>query len=242
MPNGFCLTVDALRGQPAIWRKALAEALQQLRAPWAVRSSSTVEDSRSAAYPGLFVTTLDLSEVRSVVEAVDQVQASTEADTVRAYAAHHGLDLATIRMAAVVQSLVIAETAGVAFTRDPLTNEREVAIEANYGFGETVVDGSVIPDAYWVDEGGAIVRRRIGSKREKVVATTSSARLRRLPTSELERRSCVLGDDDVVRIAEIARQLENELDYPVDMEWAISRSELFVLQARPITSISSGAL
>lgn len=236
VPDGFALSAQALAQGSDAWEPMVGMALRRLRAPWAARSSSTVEDSRSAAYPGLFVTVLDLSDIGSVVDAIHQVHASKDGDAVRAYAAHHDVDASSIQMAVLIQSLVVADSAGVAFTRDPFTGNREVVIEANYGFGETVVDGSVTPDAYWLGEDGKIVRRRIGSKREKIVATTSAARLRRLPTSELERSASVLSEDDAARIAKTARRLESDLGFPTDMEWALARGELFVLQARPITA------
>jgi phosphoenolpyruvate synthase/pyruvate phosphate dikinase len=235
VPNGFCLTVPAMSGGRAVWEPSAVAALTALRPPWAVRSSSASEDSQEAAYPGLVLTVLDVSDVVSALEAIDQVNASSDSDAVRAYASYHRAKESTVQMAVLVQELIVADTAGVAFTRDPLTGEPCVVVEANYGLGETVVDGSVTPDAYWVGPEHTVAQRHLGSKQEKIVATTLAGRVRRLPTSELERSAYVLNDEEAVCVADVARHLERELDCPVDMEWAFSRGELYVLQARPIT-------
>ena len=117
-----------------------------------------------------------------------------------------------------------------------MTGAPDVIIEANYGIGETVVDGSVTPDAITVDPDRTITERRLGSKREKLVATTSHARVRRLPTSALERSNHVLSDDEALTIADLVRRLEVDRGKPVDIEWAIEGDVLYVLQSRPITT------
>lgn len=236
VPDGFCVTTDALADGATDWREQVDAALRRLSPPWVVRSSSTAEDSQGLAFPGLFTTVLDLPDGRSVHEAIETVRNSVGGGAVAAYASHHGFDASSIRMAVLVQPLVVASAAGVAFSRDPVSGADRVVIEANYGLGETVVDGSVTPDAYVVEPDGAIGDRRLGSKRQKVVATTAAARVRRVETSELERASSVLTDAQVHAVATLTRQLAAEIGQPVDVEWALAGDELVLLQARPITT------
>ena len=236
VPDGFCLTISALEGDPSVWHEAVVEALRQLRPPWVARSSATAEDSNAHAFPGLFLTVLDLSDVRSVFEAIEQIHRSTQSDTVAVYAAHHHVETDLVRMAVLVQSLVPAEVAGVAFSRDPVTGKPSVVIEANYGLGETVVDGSVTPDSITIGQDGTIEDRHLGSKRQKVVTTTLGTRVRRLDTSELERSASVLSDDAARDIAQTVRDVEKDLATPVDVEWALAGGVLHMLQARPITA------
>lgn len=238
IPNGFAVTVDGLASDESEWHGAVRRALRRLAPPWVARSSSTAEDSDLTAYPGLFTTVIDLNEARAVIEAICEVRDSVRNPAATAYARHNGLDPAEISMAVLVQRLVIADTSGVAFSRDPVTGADIVCVEANYGLGGTVVDGSVTPDSYWVDSDDRVTERRLGSKREKLVATTSAARIRRLETSELERAASAITDDEAAEVARLTRRLARELGRPVDVEWAFARHDLFVLQARPITTLA----
>jgi len=110
-------------------------------------------------------------------------------------------------------------------------------IESNYGLGETVVDGSVTPDSFIFDGDDELIERTAGTKRQKVVATTLGARVRRVDTSDLERLGLSLSDEDALAVAAVTRKIESDLGYPVDVEWAFGEGRLHILQARPITTI-----
>ena len=232
IPEGFVVTTD---GRHPGWQAEVQDALLQLASPWAVRSSSTAEDAAGLAFAGLFATVLGLSDAALVMPAIVEVIDSLDSDGVAAYAGHHGLDPSAMRMGVLVQTLVPATVAGVAFSRDPLTDLAEVVIEANYGLGATVVDGSVVPDGMRVSSAGAVVGRRLGSKREKLVCGCPGASLRRMPTSTDEQTAFAVSDDVAVEIGAVVRQLEADLGMPVDVEWAIANDSLHVLQVRPIT-------
>lgn len=240
VPAGFCITTAGIEAGEEAYRQPVEEALRGLRSPWVARSSSTAEDRQNLAFPGLFCTVLDIADVRSLFEEVLKIVVSAGSDGVREYAQHHGVDPDGVQMAVLVQGLVPATTAGVSFSRDPRTSERVVMINSNFGLGETVVDGSVIPDTYVVDESGQIRERRIGSKERKVVVTTHNARPRRVETSVRERNSYSLNDVQVQAVAELTRRLEGDLGVPVDVEFAFVGDRLWILQARPITTLSGG--
>jgi rifampicin phosphotransferase len=233
VPNGFCLTTAALSAGAGRFRGEVPEALRRLGPPWAVRSSANVEDSAGHAFPGLFATLLGLADETSLLAAIEAVDASAHADSVRSYAARFGIDPGAVRMAVLVQALVPAEAAGVAFSRDPIGDEDRVVVEANYGLAETVVDGSVTPDRYAVSPAGEVLARSLGCKREKAIVVASGDGVRRLGTSDAERSRLVLDDEEVAAIGALARRLERDLGSPVDVEWAFAGGLLHVLQARP---------
>jgi phosphoenolpyruvate synthase/pyruvate phosphate dikinase len=242
VPQGFCITTAALPLGVESYAPAVEEALRRLKAPWVARSSSTAEDSRALAFPGLFCTVLDLPDVKSLFAAVRDIDVSAKSKLVQEYAEHHGVDAGSIKMAILVQTLIPATAAGVSFSRDPVTNAAQIVVEANYGLGETVVDGSVTPDSVTVGNDLTILERNLGSKEQKVVTTTHEARVRRVPTSPLERSASVLTDSTAIQIAEMTLRLEREFGNPVDVEWALTGDELHVLQARPITTVTAGSV
>lgn len=182
VPDGFCVGVGAWRDER--WRDQVREALERLAPPWAVRSSSTVEDAAGRTFAGLFTTITGIADPRSLLEAIDEVRTSGDSGTISAYAGRAAGEPVTSQMAVLVQTLIAADAAGVAFGRDPVTGADTVSIEANHGLGETVVDGSVIPDTWTVAPDATITARQIGSKHEKVVASTAPTGARRVQTSE----------------------------------------------------------
>jgi phosphoenolpyruvate synthase/pyruvate phosphate dikinase len=242
VPEGFCITTAALPLGVEFYGPAVKDALRRLKSPWVARSSSTAEDSREFAFPGLFCTELDLPDAQSLFAAVRDIDVSAKSKLVKEYAEHHGVDASSIRMAILIQTLIPATAAGVSFSRDPVTNAAQVVVEANYGLGETVVDGSVTPDSFTVSTDMRILERSVGSKEQKVVTTTHEARVRRVSTSPLERSASVLADSAAIEIADLTMKLEKEFGNPVDVEWALTGDEIHVLQARPITTLAAGSV
>ena len=237
VPAGFCVTTRALSEGAESYGRMLVEAAQRLAPPWAARSSATVEDSPDHLFPGLFASLLGLSEEGKLLRAVAEIAAGSDSRVVAAYAERAGIDLGAIRMAAIVQTLVPATAAGVAFTRHPITGERQVLVEANHGLGETVVDGSIDPDRFSVAT-GEVTHRHVGSKQVKAVV--DSGGVRRSSTTERERLKQAISDAQAVDVAATAEEVEGDLGCPVDLEWAFAGDRLYVLQARPVTSRRAG--
>jgi pyruvate,water dikinase len=127
--------------------------------------------------------------------------------------------------------------AGIAFSRNPITGARIVLIEANYGLGSTVTAGSVSPDLLTVSQNGG-VKIKIGSKLRKAVLDSTGIALRRV--SKPDRSRAVLSHDTARAIARMALRLERDLGQPQDIEWALTKKGISILQARPI--IISGRL
>lgn len=235
VPPGLCLTPIAATATASAWSHELSLAITDLDSPWVARSSSTVEDSSGHAFPGIFTTVLGIHDFSALTAAIQTVHASASSDTVLRYAAHHGIDISTLHMAVVVQTLLPATVSGVAFGRHPVSGESMVLIEANHGLGESVVDGSVTPDRIAVMPNGNVRFLHIGSKRHKVVCTATG--VARVPTTPAEGKASVLHAGLAMSIAHLVRQLEADLGSPQDVEWCAVDAELFLLQSRPITTL-----
>lgn len=201
---------------------------------FAVRSSSPQEDLVGASFAGGYATCLGV-RAAGLVDAVRQCFVSMFDERVVAYKAARGIGLQAPSMAVVVQEQIDSEVAGVAFSLNPLNNDYdEAVVDANWGLGETVVAGEVTPDHWVIDKAtGKVAESRIGSKH---------ASLWLQPDGQLVRRAghrCAepcLGADQLARIVDVLKRIEAAFGRPVDVEWAIARDTLFVLQARPVTA------
>lgn len=184
--------------------------------------------------PGIFTTVLGAYSTDDLARALKRVVDSLAAPSANRYAAARSLDSSSWSMAVLIQSQVTPRAAGVAFARDPLTGADYVGIEANYGLGASVVDGSVTPDYFKVARSGHVAHRERGSKREQLLMV--SQRLVRLAVPSRARCQLAIDDADAIQIARLAWRLESDLNAPQDLEWALSADTLFLLQARPITT------
>ena len=198
VPDGFVVLPSDAPG-------TIAAETARLAGPFAVRSSGTAEDTAGASFAGLYETALDAAAA-DVPAAVAKVRASGTAQRVAAYA---GAAVAPIPV--LVQRLVRADAAGVAFTADPVTGEREATIvSAVRGIGERLVSGLASADE-WVVREGVAIRRLSGHD--------------------------VIDADLARRVSDLARRVEVRMGVPQDVEWAIAGDDLFLLQARPMTAL-----
>jgi pyruvate,water dikinase len=236
IPPGFVLTWDLLLDCPRHeWESDLNLALKTLPPPWIVRSSSSAEDSVGMAFAGLFTTVLGLTSETAAADAVQKVMASLDSDLVRAYARHHGIQVEAFRMAVLVQRMLNPTASGVAFSRHPNGRTDSVAIEATYGLGAPLVDGTITPDLVVVDREERVSFERIGSKR--VRANFAEDRVHYEEVSEEERRHPVLTTRQARSIAEMARRAEKIMGAPQDIEWVVAEQTLNLLQSRRITTM-----
>jgi pyruvate, water dikinase len=178
----------------------------------AVRSSAVAEDSEAASYAGQQETYLFVEGAEEVCRRVVDCWASFFSERALFYRSEKG-SLEDLRMAVVVQRMVDPEKSGVIFTVDPVRRRRDrMVVEAVRGVGEQVVSGEVTPDHYSLDRKGQL-------KREKIVD---------------ER---VLTDEELLRLSELGRKLEEKHGVAQDIEWAIVGEEIFLLQSRPVTTM-----
>lgn len=205
----------------------------------AVRSSATGEDGADASFAGMNATFTNVHGADALVAAVVDCWASLFGARVVAYRASRGFT-AEPAIAVVVQKMVASERSGVAFTADPSTGAVDrIVVEGALGLGEVVVSGSVEPDTYVVAKDGLrLLRTRIGSQAYKLVRGPDGGDVR-IDLDERTGRGRVLGDLDVVGIARLAKQVEEHYETPQDVEWAIENGRVWLVQARPITTLGA---
>ncbi|MBI1284903.1 MAG: phosphoenolpyruvate synthase [Thiobacillus sp.] len=210
----------------------------------AVRSSATAEDLPDASFAGQQETYLHVQGEDDLLLYVKKVFASLYNDRAISYRVHHGFDHAGVALSAGVQRMVRSDraSAGVMFTLDTESGFRDVVfITSAYGLGETVVQGSVNPDEFYVHKPmlalkhPAVVRREIGSKLTRMVWRNGATVIEDTP-EELRRRYS-LSDSEVLELARQAVTIEKHYGRPMDIEWAKDgeTGELFIVQARPET-------
>lgn len=257
VPPAFCLTTSAYEAWSRVARPAHPQAPPRL--PWAlregllrahgelarrcgadplrvaVRSSAVDEDGSEASFAGQHETYLNVVGADAVAEALVRCWDSGRSHRALAYRHGSGLDGERIALAVLVQQLVPADASAVVFSADPVNGRRDqVLIDASFGLGESIVGGTVTPDAYRVDKAtGAVVERSIGSKERMHVAVPGGTR--DVPVPRPMRAQPALTDEQCAACATLATALEGELNRPVDLECAFHGGELYLLQCRPIT-------
>ncbi|GAA4694397.1 hypothetical protein GCM10023215_35000 [Pseudonocardia yuanmonensis] len=234
VPAGFALSVDAVE---AVVREE-PDVLAALRAACAdggaraVRSSAVGEDSGTASFAGAHCTVLGVCRPEAVVAAVRRVHASGATAGARAYRSRLGLG--PCRMGVVVQDLVTADTAGVLFTRNPVTGAAERVIEASWGLGEAVVAGLVVPDRYRLDPRGRVLERTGGEK--DVALRAGPAGTEEVAVAGPAVSAPCLDDAQLAVLHALAEACDAAYGTTEhDIEFAFSGGTVFLLQRRPIT-------
>ena len=215
----------------------------------AVRSSATAEDLPEASFAGQQETFLNVVGIEAVLSSVRKVFASLYNDRAIAYRVHHGYAHADVALSAGVQKMVRSDlgAAGVMFTIDTESGFDDVVfITSSFGLGETVVQGAVNPDEFYVHKpmlmAGKfpIVRRSLGSKMVKLMFETQPGpgrTVRQVDVPDEQRHRFSLSDQDVIELAHIAVKIEQHYGRPMDIEWGKDSADgrLYALQARPET-------
>jgi pyruvate, water dikinase len=204
----------------------------------AVRSSATGEDGNDASFAGMNATFTNISGDDALIDAVQRCWASLFSPRVVTYRASRGFTGAPA-MAVVVQTMVASERSGVAFSADPSTGDRDVVVvEAALGLGEVVVSGSVEPDTYVIAKDGLrVLSARIGRQTFEIVRGHDGRDLK-VVLDEARANARVLTDADASAIAKLAVMAEEHYGRPQDIEWAIASGKTWLVQARPITTLS----
>jgi pyruvate,water dikinase len=206
------------------------------RAACAVRSSATAEDLPGASFAGQHDTYLNVVGPAAVLQHVSRCWASLFTERAVTYRLRNGFDHRQVGMAVVVQQMVFAQVAGVLFTADPVTSNRKVAtIEASFGLGEALVSGRVNADVYTVRD-DEVVGTTVGSKRLAVHASPAGG-TREEPIEPERQEQPALTDTQVVRLAQLGRQIEAHFGCPQDIEWCLVDDDFQIVQSRPITTL-----
>ncbi len=203
----------------------------------AVRSSATAEDLEGASFAGLQETYLNVTGTDEVLSAIRRCWGSLFTPRVLVYRSRKGFDHRSVRLAVLVQKMVDSVVSGILFTRDPNTGENHMIVEAGWGLGEAIVGGEVTPDHYVLDGAShRIIQKQISEQSVRLRRNDSGGN-RREPVPEAERRMQKLPDERIEKLASLAHLIESHYRRPMDVEWCADDGAVYVVQARPVTTI-----
>jgi phosphohistidine swiveling domain-containing protein len=235
--------LERLEVSPVL-RAAIAAAYAELGDGFvAVRSSATDEDGAEKSFAGCLETSLFVRGADEVAAAVRRCWLSGFSERSLAYrAARGGLDT-PIEVAVVVQSMIDGDISGVFFTVDPTTAARQGILTATWGLGEGVVSGHLSCDTFYVDRDRShVVEREIADKATAIVYDRErGAGTREVEVEAARRDAAVLSDDQIAQVSQVMWGIEQAYGHPVDVEWTWQAGKLWVLQARPITTVATAA-
>ncbi len=215
----------------------LRAAYQKLgQPPVAVRSSATAEDLPDMSFAGQQDTYLNILGEATLLKAVVNCWGSLWTARAIGYRARNGIAQHDVALAVVVQEMVQSEASGVLFTANPLTGKRsETTIDATLGLGEALVSGQVEPDHYVVDTAsGRLISKTLGAKALMIQSETGGGTV---TVHQDCAQQQALSDAAIVQLVALGRQVADFYQVPQDIEWAWANQQLYLLQARPITSL-----
>jgi Pyruvate phosphate dikinase, AMP/ATP-binding domain/Cyclic nucleotide-binding domain len=241
IPPGVAIAgdlVEAVAGGDAAAIEQVGEMVRPLGGPLAVRSSAVDEDGADASFAGQHLTLLNVPTADDVGAAVREVWWSANSDSAITYRQRVGM-FARPSVGVVVQALLDPDSAGVMFTRNPITGEDERVIEAGWGLGEAVVAGLVIPDSYRISSSGEVLERTPGLKRVAIrTRPQGGTSEEEVPAQDAER--LCLDDDQLEQLHRLAARCEEVYGLARDIEWAFADGRLYLLQCRAITRAGGG--
>ncbi len=208
----------------------------------AVRSSATAEDLPDASFAGQQETFLNVKGADDLIDKVRKCWSSLFTPRAIFYRTEKGFPHEKVFISVGVQKMVNSRAAGVMFTINPVTGNRdEIVIEGNFGLGETVVSGAVNPDDFVVDKNSMLIKeRRISRKTVKYVRDPKTGKTVHLDIPESEQKTVCISDQEINKLAELAKRIEKHYGKPMDIEWAIDQDlsfpeNMMLVQARPET-------
>ena len=212
----------------------------------AVRSSATAEDLPDASFAGQQETFLNIRGTRDLMDKVRKCWSSLFTPRAIFYRNEKGFAHEKVFISVGVQKMVNSRAAGVMFTLNPMTGERsEIMIEGNYGLGETVVSGAVNPDNFVIDKNTTTIKeRRLAKKTIMYLRDPKTGSTIHSDIPEDKQRLQCVSDEEVLKLADLAKRIERHYGKPMDIEWAIDQDlpfpdNVFIVQARPETVWSS---
>ncbi len=203
----------------------------------AVRSSATAEDLPTASFAGQQETFLNVRGEANLLEKIKEGWASLFDARAIFYRHENHFDHFKVGIALPVEKMVQSEKSGVMFTIDPLTNDKsKIIIEAIYGLGELIVQGSVTPDHYEVSKESLKIDAKTISKQTQLLKKVGLEN-KLVKVSRFDQNKQKIIDKQIIELAKIGRKLEHHYFFPQDIEWAIEKNKIYIVQTRPVTTI-----
>lgn len=255
VPLGFCITTDATTrvlpvrsGEaslpPDLYAEieaAYAELGVRCGTPElavAIRSSAVAEDGAVNSFAGQYQTLLNIVGVEAVAAAIVECVEAAYRPHAAAYRKRSGASADEVNLAILVQEFIAADSSAVAFTANPVTNDAsEIVINAYWGLGEGLVDGSSVPDTYTVDKRELRIKTRSVAKKERMCAAGPAGTIA-IDVLIDKRSRPTLTDEQVGEVCRSAVDLEDRMGWPVDLECAFKDGKLYLLQCRPVTTLA----
>lgn len=218
--------------------KELIESSKEL--PFvAVRSSATAEDLPEASFAGQQATFLNIKGVDKIIETVSLCWASLYTARAIYYRGKNNFEHDKVLISDVVQKMVNSDTAGVMFSVNPATNNKdEIVIEAAYGLGETVVSGSVNPDMYIIDKKTLEIKQiEVKEQEFGLFRNPKTGKNFKKEFEGEEKKAQKLDEDQIIKLAKLAKNIEKHYGNAQDIEWAIEGDEIYIVQTRAVTTL-----
>ena len=197
-----------------------------------VRITADIEDNYNASFAGLFYSKVYLRNslfLENILEDLDKINYNN----IKKYKKNMSLDNESIeKFTVIIQDFIIGDISGIAFTKNPVTNVDEYVIESNFGLNNTLTDGRVTPDTYYISKYNNGINKIIGSKKKIAVLKKT-----KIIYEENFKKCETLNEDQIRNLIHIFKKIEGEYKKSQDIEWTISDGEIYILQTRPITTI-----
>jgi len=206
----------------------------------AVRSSATAEDSSIASWAGELESYLDVTII-NLLDSVKKCWSSLFTPRAIFYRYEKNLRDQKVSVAVVVQKMVQSEVSGIVFTVHPVTKDRnQMVIEAGWGLGESIVGGMITPDAYVIEKSkiksqNFICDKNISCQNIMITRGKNGCKENKVPKSLSEKQK--LSDETIFDLARICLEIENHYKKPQDIEWAMEKGKIYIVQSRPITTL-----
>jgi pyruvate,water dikinase len=222
-------------------KNAIIEKLKTTYSPplVAIRSSATAEDLPNASFAGQQETYLNIKGENHLIRKIQECWASLFTERALYYRYQQGFDHLKVGLAAVVQRMVESDKSGIAFSIDPLTNDKStVTIEAILGLGEYIVQGKVTPDHYEVDKKTFDITKSEVKYQDSMYVKKGNGNIE-IKLDKKHGNVKKLKDTEILHLAHLVKRIEKHYFFPQDIEWAINGEDIFIVQARPITTIKA---
>lgn len=205
----------------------------------AVRSSATAEDLPNASFAGQQETFLNVKGEQNLLAKIKETWASLFDGRAIFYRHENRFDHFKVGIAIPIQKMVESESSGIMFTLDPVTNDNsKIIIEAIFGLGELIVQGAVTPDHYEViKDSMKIATKRISNQKVQLIKEGNENK--EIKIEEEKGNLQKITDEQILKLAELGKKLEEHYQFPQDSEWAIEKNNVYLVQTRPITTIKS---
>jgi pyruvate,water dikinase len=207
----------------------------------AVRSSATAEDLPEASFAGQQETYLNVHKDTELLQRVKDCWSSLFTPRAIFYREKQGFNHTQVALAVVVQKMVNSEVSGVMFTSDPVTGEPTVVIEGGFGLGEAIVGGQIIPDTYLVEQDTLEIKNKNVAKQTWMYTKDNTGSTVKLDLEPGLQEVQKLSDKHIKKVAKFGVRIEKYYNEPMDVEWCLEDDDIYIVQARPVTTIKKSA-